>query len=387
MDIKNEVKSYQSFDDMGLKSQLLKGIYSYGFEKPSSIQKKAIVPIINNNDIIAQSQSGTGKTGAFTIGLLELIDSSKDETQGLILAPTRELATQIYSVIKNISSYIEDIKIRLSIGGTRNREYNKWIEEKKDHIIIGTAGRVLDNIKRKKMDVGDLKLLVLDEADEMLSKGFLDQIHSIIREIPSKTKVALFSATLPPEVLDLSQKIITNPINIMVKKEELTLEGIKQFYVAVEKKAYKIDTLIDLYETISVTQCIIFINRKRDAEYVYDELKKNNFGVDIITGNMEQDERNNVIKQFRAGTSRILITTGLLSRGFDVQQISLVINFDLPIDKESYIHSSGRCGRWGRKGCVINFVTKSEYYNMKKIEQYYNTVIEELPMNVADYIN
>lgn len=381
-----EVVNFLNFDDMNLKPNILKGIYSYGFEKPSSIQQKAIVPLAKGYDIIAQSQSGTGKTGTFSIGILERINFDEDFTQALILAPTRELASQIHDVIKSLSCYADKLKIQLAIGGIRRKNLGKWEKPVENHIIIGTPGRVLDNIKRKKIYVDKLKVFALDEADEMLSRGFVDQIYDIFQFIPTKAQIALFSATLPQEVLELSKKFITDPINILVKREELTLEGIKQFYIGLEKRSHKIDTLIDLFETISVTQCIIFVNKKRDADNLYNILLENGFGVGLIIGSMQQEDRDKVIKSFRNGDTRVLITTGLLSRGFDVQQVSLVINYDIPNDKESYIHSSGRCGRWGRKGCVINLVTENEYENLKAIEKFYETQIEELPMNIGDYL-
>jgi translation initiation factor 4A len=381
-----KVTNFETFDDMDLKPDILRGIYSYGFEKPSVIQQKAIVPLAKGYDIIAQSQSGTGKTGTFAIGILEKINFNEECTQALILAPTRELASQIYDVIKDLGSFAENLRIQLSIGGVRIRNFNRWEKPKDNHIIIGTPGRVLDNIKRKKVYVDNLKVFALDEADEMLSRGFVDQIYDIFQHIPTDTQVALFSATIPPEVLELSKKFIQNPVDILVKQEELTLEGIKQFYMGLEQRSHKIDTLIDLFETISVTQCIIFVNKKRDAEELHSILTENSFGTGLITGSMQQEERNKVIKSFRGGSTRVLITTGLLSRGFDVQQVSLVVNFDIPHDKESYIHSSGRCGRWGRKGCVINLVTEYEYENLKEIEKFYDTQIEELPMNIGDYL-
>ena len=382
-----EVVSILSFDDMNLKPSILKGVYAYGFEKPSTIQQRAIVPLAKGYDIIAQSQSGTGKTGTFSIGILEKIDCLKDFTQALILAPTRELATQIYTVISSLGMHLENLRIQLCIGGVHGKEFNRWEKQKDDHIVIGTPGRVLDNINRKKLYVDKLSIFALDEADEMLSRGFVDQMYDIFKNIPLTTQIALFSATMPPEVLELSKKFIKNPINILVKKEELTLEGIKQFYIGLEQKSHKIDTLIDLFGTISVTQCIVFISRKRDAEEVYDILKDQGFGIGIVTGSMQQEDRDKIIKSFRGGSTRVLLTTGLLARGFDVQQVSLVINYDLPRDKESYIHSSGRCGRWGRKGCVINLVTEQEYEYLKEIEKFYNTQIEELPMNIADYLS
>jgi translation initiation factor 4A len=381
-----EVKIYKSFDDMPLKDDLLKGIYSTGFENPSIIQQKAIVPLIDKKDLIAQSQSGTGKTGTFCIGVLQRVNPSLNKTQGLILSPTRELARQTYNVIKDLGSKIEGLRVKLSIGGTRGDNFSRW-ERENDHIIIGTPGRIIDNVRRKKINLNYLNIFVLDEADEMLSKGFIDQIYEMFQIIPQNSQVALFSATIPEEVLKLSDKIIKNPIKILVKKDQITLEGIKQYYVGVERKDFKIEVLVDLFDTISVTQSIIFVNRKRDAEYVYDFLKSKGFGISLITGNLSQDERNKVIKDFREGKTRVLLTTGLLARGFDVQQVSLVINFDLPQDKENYIHCTGRSGRFGRKGIAINLVTNQEYSYLREIETYYKTKIEELPDNLKDLLS
>ena len=221
----------------------------------------------------------------------------------------------------------------------------------------------------------------------MLSRGFVDQIYDIFQHIPSTTQVALFSATLPTEVLKLTKKFTNNPVNILVKNEELTLEGIKQFYVGLDKQRHKVDTLIDLFEIISVTQCIIFVNKKNDAEDLYIYLKKQGFGTSLITGSMQQEDRNSVIKQFRSGSARVLITTALLARGFDVQQVSLVINFDLPKDKENYIHQVGRTSRFGRRGVVINLVTKDEYKYLQEIEKFYNTQVEELPNDLSKYLS
>jgi translation initiation factor 4A len=381
-----EIITYKKFDDMDLNKEILKGVYAYGFENPSVIQQKAIVPLAKGYDIIAQSQSGTGKTGAFTIGILQLIDIKVNATQALILAPTRELASQTFNVIKNLGQNLKDLRVQLAIGGTKGRDFNKWDKPKDNHIVIGTPGRVLDNVNRKKMYLDKLKIFALDEADEMLSRGFVDQIYDIFQTIPLDTQVALFSATMPPEVLELSKKFIKNPVTILVKRDQLTLEGIKQYYVGLENREQKLDTLIDLFSMISVTQCIIFVNRKMDAEELYSILKKEGFEISLVTGNMQQDERNTVIKSFRSGSTRVLLTTGLLSRGFDVQQVSLVINFDLPRDKENYLHSAGRSGRMGRKGCVINMVTEKEYSYLKEIEEYYSTKIEELPENIKDLI-
>jgi translation initiation factor 4A len=387
----DEVDSYtveevNSFDEMELKQELLRGIYSYGFESPSSIQKRAIVPLYKGYDIIGQSQSGTGKTGAFTIGTLQRVCEKDDFTQALILAPTRELAEQIYKVISCLSSNLKDLEIELSIGGIRSKSYNRWDKPKTKHIIIGTPGRILDNLKRKRIDISKLKTIVLDEADEMLSKGFLEQIHDIFHFVPPEAQVALFSATLPKEIFDITVKFMKNPLNILIKKEEITLDGIKQFYIALEKRSHKMDCLFDIFEMISVTQAIIYVNTKKMAEELHYQLTNEGFSVSVITGNMPQEERKNVMVDFRSGKTRVLLSTDMLARGIDVQQVSLVLNYDLPREKETYIHRIGRSGRFGRKGVAINLVTKDEYENLRLLEQFYQTKVEELPQNFADFI-
>jgi len=227
---------------------------------------------------------------------------------------------------------------------------------------------------------------VLDEADEMLSRGFKDQIYDIFQFLPEKVQVCLFSATMPREILDISEKFMRNPIKILVQKDELTLEGIKQFYIHVEKEDWKFDTLCDLYETLTITQAIIYCNFKRKVDTLTDKMAQRDFTVSSMHGDMTGGERDVIMKEFRSGSSRVLITTDLLARGIDVQSVSLVINYDLPKNRESYIHRIGRSGRFGRKGVAINFVTDDDIRAMRELEAFYNTQIEEMPMNVADLI-
>jgi len=231
-----------------------------------------------------------------------------------------------------------------------------------------------------------LEFLVLDEADEMLSRGFRDAVYDIFQELPPKVQVCLFSATMPMDVLEVSKRFMRDPVRILVKKEMVTLDGIKQFYVAVEQENWKLDTLCDLYETLSITQAIIYCNTRRKVDWVTDKMQQRDFTVSSMHGDMTSEERNLILKEFRSGSSRVLITTDLLARGIDVQQVSLVINYDLPHNKENYIHRIGRSGRFGRKGVSINFVVDEDVRTMREIEQFYNTKIEEMPMNVADLI-
>ncbi|KAJ3120848.1 translation initiation factor eIF4A [Nowakowskiella sp. JEL0407] len=385
----NEIESnwdevVDKFDDMGLKEELLRGIYAYGFERPSAIQQRAIVPVLKERDVIAQAQSGTGKTATFTISILQSIDASKRETQALILAPTRELAQQIQKVVIALGDYMQ-IECHGCIGGVNVREDARKLEAG-PHIVVGTPGRVFDMINRGILKRDFIKMFVLDEADEMLSRGFKDQIQDIWQLLPHNVQVVLLSATMPNEVLEVTEKFMKDPIRILVKRDELTLEGIKQFYVAVEKEEWKLDTLCDLYETVTITQAVIFCNTRRKVDWLTEQMHKQDFTVSAMHGDMTQQDREVIMKEFRSGSSRVLITTDLLARGIDVQQVSLVINYDLPTNKENYIHRIGRGGRFGRKGVAINFVAAEDIRMLREIETFYNTQVEEMPSNIADLI-
>lgn len=381
----DDVPSYESFDDMGLSDDLLRGIYAYGFEKPSAIQQKAIKAMTLQKDIIAQAQSGTGKTGTFSIGSLQMLNLGNNNCQTLILSPTRELVNQTLKVIESLGDFM-NVKAHACVGGTMIKDDVK-ILNKGIHVVVGTPGRVYDMINRQALRLENLKNVILDEADEMLSRGFKDQIYDIFRFIPEDAQVCLFSATLPLETLEMTTKFMKpDAIKILVKREELTLEGIKQFYIAVDKEEWKLDTLCDLYETLTITQAIIYCNTRRKVDWLTDQMSQKDFTVSSMHGDMDQIERNVIMREFKSGSSRVLITTDLLARGIDVQQVSLVINFDIPLDRENYIHRIGRSGRFGRKGVAINFLTQRDVPCMRDIEQFYNTQIEEMPMNVADLI-
>jgi len=373
-----------NFDDMSLKEELLRGIYAYGFERPSAIQQRAIMPCIKEHDVIAQAQSGTGKTATFSISILQRIDTNLRECQALILAPTRELATQIQKVVINLGEFL-NADCHACIGGTNVREDMRKLESGA-HVVVGTPGRVFDLINRKVLRTSGIKMFVLDEADEMLSRGFKDQIHDVFKTLPSDVQVVLLSATMPPDVLEVSKSFMRSPARILVKKEELTLEGIKQFYVNVKHEEWKVGTLCDIYETLSVTQAVIFCNTRRKVDQLTEDLTSQHFTVSSLHGDMDQRERELIMKQFRTGSSRVLITTDILARGIDVQQISLVINYDLPSNRENYIHRIGRGGRFGRKGVAINFITEDDKRALNDIEQFYNTTIDEMPADVANLL-
>jgi len=376
------IKTINTWDDFELKDCLLRGIYSYGFENPSEIQKKAILPIISGNDTIAQAQSGTGKTGAFSISTLQRIDVTKKELQGLIIAPTHELAKQISSVIGSIGNSMEGLVIKTMIGGTSVQQDISDMNENPPHIIVGCAGRIYDMIRRKNINVNTVKLFILDEADEMLSGAFKDQIYNIFQHFNSNIQVAIFSATMPEEILTLSNKFMRNPIKITMKKEELNLEGIQQYFIAIQNDFYKFETLKQLFTMISVNQCIIYCNSVKRVIDLHRAMTDEGFSVCAIHSSMDKVERDNTFRNFRSGGYRVLISSNITARGIDVQQVATVINFDITNCVHTYLHRIGRSGRWGRKGLAINFVTKRDIGYMRNIEEHYNISINELPKDL-----
>lgn len=380
-----EVTAHASFDSMGLNMEVLRGIYSYGFEKPSAIQSRAIAPMASGRDMIAQAQSGTGKTGAFTIGLLERIDVSCNFPQVIVLSPTRELARQSLKVIESIGERL-GVRVCAAVGGSRT-DPNQL---KRCHVICGTPGRTLDLLCRDQQIRRGISLMVIDEADEMLSAGFEEQVYNIFQELPKSMQVTLFSATMPPEIIQMSERFMKpDTLHILVKAEEVTLDGIKQFYVDCGRNEFKVDVLKDLYETLTVSQSVIFVNSRRQCQWLYDQLEMADFTVSCLHGDMEDSERAIKMHEFRTGASRVLLATNVLARGIDVQQVSLVVNYDLPRGeegRESYVHRIGRGGRFGRKGVAINFVTDEDVNTLRGIEKFWSCQIEEMPMNIADLI-
>tara|TARA_B100000963_G_scaffold143333_1_gene124890 strand:+ start:307 stop:1518 length:1212 start_codon:yes stop_codon:yes gene_type:complete len=383
-----EKKNYpeaSSFDELEINPLILRGIYAMGFEYPSAIQRLAIRPMLDKHDLIAQAQSGTGKTATFLIGALQKVDKQLKKPQVIVLCPNRELAQQIYYNLEGLNQYFK-IQIALIMGGTLVDD-NFKILDSGAQFIIGTPGRVYDMMKRYVLKTTDVKCFVMDEADEMLSKGFKDQIYEIFQFIPKEAQICIFSATLPPPALELTDKFMKNPNKILVKTDEITLEGIKQYYLGVQHENWKTATLFDLYDNLSMKQTIIFCNSKRKAEWLKEQLTAENFTVSCIHSDLTQVVRDKTMKSFRLGTSRILIATDVIARGIDIQQVEIVINFDLPREIETYIHRIGRSGRFGRKGIAINFVTQKEYSQMQRIEQYYHTEITPLPENIKELIS
>jgi translation initiation factor 4A len=372
---------YDTFDGLELHEDLLRGIYAYGYEKPSAIQGRAIKPIILGHDMIAQAQSGTGKTAAFAIPILNKLDLSNMQCQALVLAPTRELANQICKCMTALSDFMK-VKVHSCVGGTAVRDDIRTLQDCVQ-VVIGTPGRVFDMINRGALSTDSCNILVLDEADEMLSPSFKDLIYSIFERLPESVQVALFSTLMPP--MEATRQIVRSERHELLSKP--SIEGIKQFYIAVEREEWKLDTLCDLYETVTSTQSIIYVNTRRKVEWLTDKMSERDFTVSAMYGDMDQKERDIIMREFRSGSSRVLVTTDeCLPRGIDVQQVSFVINYDLPTNHENYFHRVTRAGHFGRKGVAISFATPGDVRYLRDIEGLYNTQVDELPANAADFI-
>ena len=373
-----------SFDEMGLSEQLLRGVYGYGFEKPSAIQSVAIRPIVAGRDVLGQAQSGTGKTGTFGIGVLSRIDPTLKQTQAVFLSPTHELADQTFKFIQSVGKYM-GINIVLAVGGTP-RHLNAREIRNGAHIIVGTPGRVWDLASSGDLRFTGLRSFVIDEADEMLRDRFAEQVGEIVKiGLPEICCVTFFSATMPPEVKELADQILKNPVRVTLKDADVKLDGIKQFYVSLQEDSWKLETFCDIFEALTIQSSIIFVNTKERAERLYSVLTERGFPVSAIYGEpMTQAIRKQRMDDFRRGATRVLIATNLLARGIDVQQVSCVFNFDMPSfeDKESYIHRIGRCGRYGRKGVAISLLTPAEKDVLDQIAAHYSFQPQSLPSDL-----
>jgi ATP-dependent RNA helicase len=312
------------------------------------------------------------------------VDASRRDAQVLILSPTRELAAQTERLAAALGEHAA-VRTWCAVGGASVGRDIKELEAGK-HVVSGTPGRVFDMISRGALAVKAVKMLVLDEADELLDAGFKEQIYDVFRHLPPSTQVVLVSATLPPAVAALADRLLTTPVRILVRRAELTLEGIRQYYVAVEKEDWKFDTLCDLYDSLTITQAVIFVNARAKVDWLAAQMRAASFTVAAMHGDMPHKEREAVTASFRSGAARVLITTDVWARGLDVAQVSLVVNYDLPPRRESYLHRIGRSGRFGRKGVAISFVTDAEGGALADLERFYGTRVEELPQNVAELL-
>jgi superfamily II DNA/RNA helicase len=329
-------------------------------------------------DVIAQAQSGTGKTGTFCIGALSRVDPTIKSPQVLVLSPTRELAQQTEKVARDLSSYME-IRVHCATGGPPIAEDIRALDAG-CHFIVGTPGRIYDLIQRRKLSLQHIRQLILDEADQMLEELFYKQVMCILeRGFPEKTQVALFSATMAEPVIAVANKILQNPVRILIPPTAVRLEGIQQFYVKLDHEDHKFECICDLYKNLNITQAVIFCNMRKNAEMLANKMGDQGFPIACIHGELPKAERAQRMKDFLSGDCRVLVSTDMLGRGIDVQQVSLVINYELPEVMESYVHRIGRAGRFGRKGTTINLIGKNEEGLMGEIAKKFGMEMNPLP--------
>jgi len=373
----------ETWDDIEIPEKILRGIFGYGFEAPSPIQKKALGAIFSGKDVVAQAQSGTGKTAAFAIGALNKIDLSLNATQIVVLSPTKELTIQTAAVIRSLGSMMEGLRVQELFGGCASGSTNSF-NRTHPHIICGCPGKVYDMISRHQLSCHQISMIILDEADELLSSGFLDQIFNIFRYFENSIQVVLISATLPPQINDIVERLTQNPVRVEVKAEMLTLQGIEQYYVKVDDDMQKYETVKHIFGFISLSQSIIYCNSIKRVTDLYDAMKDDGFPVCCLHSGMDREERADAFNQFKTGAKRVLISSNVTARGIDIQQVSTVINFDIPRDVHTYLHRIGRSGRWGRKGVGINFVCRDDVHAVKNIEAHYQTQMVEMPDNLEN---
>lgn len=380
-----DVKVYESFDGMNLPEELLRGVYANGFTKPSPIQTKGIMPMVERRDLIAQAQSGTGKTGTFVIGSLSTVDVSIKKPQVLVLVHVRELAQQIAKVANTIGSYMK-VKVLCAVGGNPVREDVSALDQGAQ-FVVGTPGRIFDLINRNSLDRSQIRVLIMDEADQMLQELFFEQVMCILdKGFPAQTRVALFSATMPESVRTVASKILNDPVRILIPPSDVALNGIEQYFIDVDREDHKFECIADLYKNLNIAQAVIFCNMRKTAEKLTEKMTSHGFPVSCVHGELEKPERERRMRQFLGGESRVMIATDMIARGIDVQQISLVINYELPQNHETYIHRIGRAGRFGRKGVTINILLPEEVQTMKDIAEKFSIVLKETPQDLSNLL-
>lgn len=370
------------FDELDLNPQILRGIADMGFEEATPIQSQAIPVVLSGVDVIGQAQTGTGKTAAFGIPILQKVDPSLRKTQVLILSPTRELAIQVADEIRKLAKYMHGVKVLPVYGG---QDISRQIKALKGgvQIIIGTPGRLMDHFRRKTIRPDFVHTIVLDEADEMLNMGFREDIETVLEYIPGEHQTVLFSATMPKPILDITRKYQHDAVNIKVVKKELTVANIDQYYYDVKRKD-KVDVLTRLLDYYNPKLSLVFCNTKKMVDELATELSGRGYSAEGLHGDMKQSQRDRVMNNFRKGKTDILIATDVAARGIDVDDVEAVFNYDLPQDDEYYVHRIGRTGRAGRCGKAFSFVKGKEVYKLKDIQRYCKTKILAQPIPSTD---
>lgn len=357
-----------NFSELEIKEQLKKAIEDLGYEQPSPIQAKAIPVFLEGNDLIGQAQTGTGKTAAFSIPMLNKIDSNDRSLQAIVLCPTRELAIQVSEEVRKLTKYMSGIRTLPIYGG---QPIDRQIKALRGgvQVIIGTPGRVIDHINRRTLKVNNVKMVVLDEADEMLDMGFREDIETILGNTPEERQTALFSATMPKSILELAETYQKDPVNIKVVRKELTVSNIKQFYIET-RNSNKLEVLTRLIDVYNPKLTVVFSNTKKGADELVSDLQARGYVADSLHGDMKQVQRDIVMDKFRNSTIDILVATDVAARGIDIDDVECVINYELPQDEEYYVHRIGRTGRAGREGIAFSFAFGRDMRKLKDIERY-----------------
>ena len=365
----------ESFQEVGISEAILKGLAAMGFEKPSPIQAQGIPPVLAGHDVIGQAQTGTGKTAAFGIPVLERIDTSLNVTQALILCPTRELAVQVSEELRKIGKYLPQVKIEAIYGGDSIERQIRSLR-RGVHIVVGTPGRVMDHLERGTLEFDNVRMMVLDEADEMLDMGFREDIESILTDMPQDRQTILFSATMSKPIMAITRKFQNDPVLIKVVRNELTNQNIEQVYFEVKPQA-KVEVMTRLIDMHALKSLLVFCNTKRKVDEIVEELQLRGYAAEGLHGDLRQQQRNNVMSKFKAGVTTILVATDVAARGIDVSGLDAVINHDIPMDEEYYVHRIGRTGRAGMSGKAFSLVARDEKYRLKGIEAYAKAKIEK----------
>lgn len=371
------------FTELNLSKEVQKAIAEMGFEEATPIQSQSIPHLLKGKDLIGQAQTGTGKTCAFGIPIVEMIHPETAGIQGLVLCPTRELAIQSAEELKNVAKYKRGVRILPIYGG---QPIERQIAALRTHpqIIIGTPGRIMDHLRRNTLRLSNLKMIVLDEADEMLNMGFREDIDIILKEVPERKQTILFSATMPREIMDLTSKYQTNPVTIKVVHQKLTVPQIEQFYLEA-RESTKLDLLTRMIDAYNFKLTLVFCNTKRRVDELSSNLQSRGYLAEALHGDIRQTQRDKVMAKFRQGKIDILIATDVAARGIDVDDIGAVFNYDLPSDEEYYVHRIGRTGRAGRAGKAFSFVSGREIYKLKDIQRYTKSTISLLkPPSLMD---
>ncbi|WP_435771590.1 DEAD/DEAH box helicase [Nocardioides sp. SYSU DS0651] len=374
-----------TFADLGLGERILKGLADVGYESPSAIQAQTIPHLLEGRDVLGLAQTGTGKTAAFALPILDRLDLAQKTPQALVLAPTRELALQVCEAFEKYAANLRGVHV-LPVYGGQGYGVQLSALRRGVHIVVGTPGRIMDHLDKGTLDLTELRFLVLDEADEMLNMGFAEDVETILADTPADKQVALFSATMPKQIRNLSAKYLSEPVEVTIERKTRTAENITQRYLVVSYPQ-KVDALTRILEVENFEGMIVFVRTKNETETLAEKLRARGFSAAAINGDVQQAQRERTVNQLKDGKLDILVATDVAARGLDVERISHVVNYDIPTDTEAYVHRIGRTGRAGRSGDAISFVTPRERYLLKHIEKATRSTLQQMQLPSVDQVN